>query len=316
MVTELDDRLRTILRDDDFAMMGWEDPVGRVTVGIRRRRRNRTLAVACAVLALAVGVPAAVLWPSASRPAPNRPIPYWDSEIVAAPALARREPRPDATPCQAAHLGNHWVQGQTLYVANLGDKRCTLSAPATLDNGVVAGGRFPGDEKQYPATIDPGEPARMDLVFTECDRETSVVVLGVSLSLGNRCVTAASAWYVEPPLLNAPLTVSMEAPATVQRGQHFDYVVTVLNAMPYTFGLDVCPTYLQQLGEDAKWRRLNCAGLTEIPAHTSVKFAMRAYVPDSQPIGAKLRLHWMAVMSDGTVAIAQPATAGVTVEVV
>jgi hypothetical protein len=156
----------------------------------------------------------------------------------------------------------------------------------------------------------------MDLVFTDCDRETSVVVLGTALPIGKRCVTAASAWYVEPPLLNAPLTVTMKVPATVQRGQYFDYIVTVLNAMPHSFGLDVCPTYLQKLGEQAQWRRLNCGGLTRFPAHTPVSFAMRAFVPESQPVGSKLRLYWMAVMADGEVAIADLATGGVTVEVV
>ncbi len=300
-MTDLDDRLRMILQDDDFAMAGWQDPVARVGMGIRRRRRNRTLAIASAALAVAVGLPAAILWPVPGSD--HGIIPYGDGGIVAAPALARRAPRPDTTPCEASNLGNHRVSGQTLYVANLGDKRCTLSAPATLDNGVVAGGRFAGDDKQYPATIDPGESARMDLAATACDRETSVRVLGVTLPLGKTCVTAAGAWYVEPPLLDAPLTVTIDAPAAVRSGQYFDYVVTVLNAMPGTFGLDACPKYLQTLGgSDAQWRRLDCDGHTSIPAHTALRFAMRAYVPAAHSAGGQIRLEWMAAMADGTVA--------------
>jgi hypothetical protein len=106
----------------------------------------------------------------------------------------------------------------------------------------------------------------------------------------------------------------MKAPPTVQRGQWFDYVVTMLSTFgPY--GLRDCPVYLERLGTHAIWRRLNCDRLKTLPANTRIQFAMRAYVPPDQPPGAT-QLSWMAVMADGKVAIAEIATDGVKVEVV
>jgi hypothetical protein len=210
-------------------------------------------------------------------------------------------------------------------------ERCTLrdngmttltatNAATGLREVFTPGSATPAGAWQVPATIDPGEPARLDIIAgTEnCGQrfdDFALEVLGVvyELDMTTECVPTLTNWYVEPPLLNAPLTVTMKAPPTVQRGQWFDYVVTVLNVFgDYT--LSQCPVYLERLGTHAIWRRLNCDRLKAFPAHQPIKFAMRAYVPPDQPLGATT-LSWMAVMADGEVAIAEIATDGVKVNV-
>jgi hypothetical protein len=227
------------------------------------------------------------------------------------------------------------MQGATVMLPNASSQRCTVhteTAQTVLTVTNVATGQremfTPGSATpmvgplgawQTPATIDPGEPARLDIAAGDgCGQRFEdfvLVVLGRSyqLDLSTDCPPSLTGWYVEPPLLNAPLTVTMKAPATVQRGQFFDYVVTVLSAQG-TFKLFDCPVYLQRLGTQAVWRRLNCHRLKAFPAHTPVSFTMRAYVPPDQPTGS-VKLSWMAVMSDGKVAIAEFATDGVNVDV-
>jgi len=336
-------RLRDVLHDSRFELPGWEDPVGRVQRGVRRRRRKRVvLGSTTAALLVAVST---VLWqrPFERKPPPgvDSPIAFVAGEEVGAPAyLARRSPRPDAKPCarmgDEAWLRQDWSRPGVITVMlpayNPTGERCTLrdnggtTVTATnqatgLREVFTAGSATPPGAWQSPATIDGGEPARLDIIAgaENCGErfdDFALEVLGVvyELDLATKCAPAVTQWYVEPPLLNAPLTVFMKAPAIVQRGQWFDYVVTMLSTFgPYT--LRNCPIYLQRLGTQAVWRRLNCDRLKSLPANTRIQFAMRAYVPPDQPLGTT-PLSWMAVMSDGKVAIAEIATDGLKVEVV
>jgi len=150
-------------------------------------------------------------------------------------------------------------------------------------------------------------------------RDIALVTLGhefpiSELEISTACPVGVGPWYVLPPLLNAAWVVaSIEAPAQVRRGEALEYVVSLHNASPRPFPLNPCPVYLQRLGEHAGTYQLNCA-VSTIPAHTSVRFAMRLRVPDQAPVG-ETRLTWMAVMADGEVAIADLATGGVPITV-
>jgi len=341
----LDERLRDVLRDNGFELPGWDDPVGRVASGIRRRRRHRLVlasTVTCILAALLLAIPA-VLWPgywggywpgywAGPTPGVDSPIAFpGDAEVPAPAHLARRSPRADAKPCTEL-AEQAWMEGSTVMLPNASSHRCTLrdgaaqtvlsvtNAGTGLREVFTSGSATPRGAWQSPATIDPGEPARLDITAGNgCGQRFEDFVLSVlgrsyELDLSTDCPPSLTGWYVEPPLLNAPLTVTMKAPTTVQRGQFFDYVVTVLS-VPGTFKLRDCPVYLQRLGTRVAWRRLNCDRLKAFPAHTPVSFTMRAYVPPDQPPGST-KLSWMAVMSDGTVAIANLATDGVKVDVI
>lgn len=336
----LDSRLRDVLQDNRFELPGWEDPVGRITSGVRRRRRHRVV-FGSTIAALLVAIPAVLSQhPFEEPPGIHSPITFVASQEVAAPAnLARRSPRADAKPCprmgEEAWLKQDWTRpGVTTVMlpAFPSMERCTLrdngETTLTATNKATGqrevytpGSATPPGAWQSPATIDPGEPARIDIIAgTEnCGQKFDDFVLEVlghlyELGVTTDCPPTLTGWYVEPPLLNAPLTVTMKAPTTVQRGQWFDYVVTMLSTFgPY--GLRNCPVYLQRLGTKAIWRKLNCDRLKSLPPNTRIQFAMRVYVPPDQPLGTT-QLSWMAVMADGKVAIAEIATDGVKVEVV
>jgi hypothetical protein len=128
------------------------------------------------------------------------------------------------------------------------------------------------------------------------------------------CSPTIGYWYWLRPLLNVPLTVTMTAPAQVQRGQTFTYEVSVLNTYESPFRLTSCPVYYQKLRERVTWYRLNCAGLSGFPPHRPVVFQMRMDVPVTAPTGST-PLSWLAVFGDGRVAIANMDTGGVSVEV-
>jgi len=335
----LDSRLRDVLRDNRFELPGWDDPVGRVARGIRRRKRNRWV-IGCVIAAILIAVPT-VPWlqPTEKPPGVDSPIAFVAGEELVAPSyLARRSPRPDVKPCtrmsDTPWLKPDWLRPELTTVmlpAFTSLERCTLydnggttMSATNVSTGLrevfTPGSATPPGAWQSPATVDPGEPARIDIIAGKgCGQKFDdfvITVLGQphQLDLTTECAPELTNWYVEPPLLNAPLTVTMKAPGTVQRGQWFDYVVTVLsNLSPVS--VVQCPVYQERLGNRATWRKLNCDRLRYFPSYIPVKFAMRAYVPPDHPTGPT-KLSWMAVMSDGKVAIAEIANDGVPVEVV
>lgn len=357
-------QVRSTLTDERHALPGWPDPVDRVSAGIRRRRRRRTMTTAAltVVFAVALGVPAALGWGGGAAPTDEMPadgVLPWIAAPAPEPArFARREPRPDARPCTLADLGVEpnsrqplaWVekgesdddyQRLNVLLPNKKDSRCTLRGSVDLvATDVATGRRGPvatwldppkaNAVNQYPATIDPGEPARVDLVLstTPCGygtpnprhyRDVAVVTLGHEFAvsefeLTTECPVGLGSWYALPPLLNVPYQVaSIEAPRQVRRGETLEYEVSILNSSPRPFALRPCPVYTQRLGAEATTHRLNCAVRT-IPAHRSVRFRMSLAVPETMPLG-KARLTWTAVMDDGRVMIADLATGGVYIEV-
>jgi len=195
-----EDLLRRTLTDERHTLPTWPDPVARVRAGIVRRRRRRaaTMVAVAALIAVAIGVPGTLRagWRDhpPTDPALAQPIPWLDVPAPAPTHLARREPRPATRACTPADLGVHpagrpplaWVEQDragdgyerhTVLLPNRMGSRCTLRGSAELVATDAASGqrvqltrRFDpptvDDVHQYPATIDAGEPARIDLTVT------------------------------------------------------------------------------------------------------------------------------------------------------
>lgn len=351
----LEQELRRVLADDRHALPAWPDATERVGAGVRRRRRRRYAAIgsAIAVAVILASVPAALGLRAKPDRAPigtpsDTVIPWIDTPADPPGEPARRGPRPGARPCTAADLaGLAWFEpggaagGHVANVAllpNNSGSRCTLAGSAKVIATDAATGRraelatrsgtyFDGGIKQYPATIDPGEAARVDIATASgCNgginmthyRDVVLVVLGrpfplSGLDLHTTCQVSIGSWYVLPPVVNAPLTVTLDTPPHAHRGQSYQYTVTMIN-VTRPLHLYPCPVYTQTLANHVSTYRLNCA-IGSIPVDRPVRFAMTLHVPRDAPLGTT-QLTWTAVMADGTVAIADQATGGAAVQVV
>jgi hypothetical protein len=353
--TSLEQDLHRVLTDDRHALPAWPDAAERVGAGVRRRRRRREAVIVSAIVVAAIllGVPVVLAAGRAPDHTPpidqptNGVIPWTDTPADPPSDLPRRDPRPDARPCTAADLtGSARFEqvgaagGQVVnivFLPNRSDTRCTLTGSATVyatDKAgrrvqipARSGTRFDGGIKHYPATVDPAEPARLDIVTaTGCNGGLNAihygdVVLAVAghqfpvpgLVLETTCQLEVGSWYVLPPPANAPVTVTLDTPPQAHRGQPYRYTVTVL-AGDQPFNLHPCPVYIQTLGSYVGTYRLNCAVATIAP-HRLVTFAMTLNVPRDAPLGTA-QLTWTAYLADGTVAIADLASGGASVEVV
>ncbi|GIE98820.1 hypothetical protein [Paractinoplanes rishiriensis] len=347
-----DQRLRAELTDDRYALPGWPDPVGRISTGVRRRKQRRRVNAAAAGLAVLVlaglGIPS--LRGGATPDTTAGSAVPWADVPAPEPSLARRSVRPDARDCAAADLGKAWSEsngpGHTVVLLPTRiDSRCTLRGSAGIVatdirtgergpvsttqswvDGASTGAAGYDGVSQVPATIDPGEPARLDVVTTaDCAgppadthryRDVAVVVQGREIPvpavlLSTACPVQVGIWRVLPPLLNLPwVTATIVAPQQVRRGETLRYEVTLTGKLA---NLKPCPTYRQRLGTTGETLRLNCAAFPEKPGKT-VRLAMELDVPaDAAP--GDTRLTWMLVAGDGHVVIADLSTGGVAVEI-
>ncbi|GGM12004.1 hypothetical protein ACFFX1_26080 [Dactylosporangium sucinum] len=331
---DIEQLVRQELADGRHTPEGWAEPVQRVQAGVRRRRRRRYTMTLSATAVVIVLVGAALVRPLANDAPPAQTVFEWTAEPATLPELDRRDPRPDARPCTDDALGNqpwHERTGDTLtvLVANHRIERCTIPGTSAIIATEIATGvpvtlrgslplRHAFD--QAPATIDPGEPARIDVQVESCPtplyRDPRIVAGGreVPVDLGPGCGYSASPWYVQAPLINTPLTVTMSVPGTVRRGTTLVYDVTVRNAFPRAFSLQPCPAYQQTLAGLKSTYRLNCAAKS-VPRHGALTFRMRFEVPASAALG-RTTLTWMAVVADGRVAIADLSNGGVPVEII
>ncbi|AKJ28025.1 hypothetical protein [Caldimonas brevitalea] len=116
-----------------------------------------------------------------------------------------------------------------------------------------------------------------------------------------RAARTAAAAAARPHATLDALSVKLEAPATVARGQKLRYVVTLTNESASPLPLSPCPGYQQSLyvedrSVDSR-HRLNCAGAGgQIAPHSSVSFEMQATVP-ADLAGEHVKLSW--VLRDG-----------------
>lgn len=350
----VEEQLRRTLNDPRHTVTGWADPVDRVAHGIARRRRRRTMVAGAAVLVAvaAAGVPtmwgATTYTPPVANAAPG-PVPWLDQPAPRPTDLARREPLPMADDCRTSSLGRlAWTETgtadngdpvYTILLGNTGETRCTLHGSVGLRATDAATGQRTdlavahvatfADPNGGPATMEPGEPARVDLrAPLTCDgarqpvryRDVRLVLADGTekpvseLELRTGCQLTVGDWYALQPLLYADRQVTLiYAPSQVRRGSTVDYVVRILNPSDGLLRLQPCPVYTQRFAGQTQSYRLNCA-VDTIEPHRTVEFQMRLRVPADAPLG-ETRLTWTAVLAGGKVAIANLGAGGVPLTV-
>lgn len=308
---------------------------------MRRRRTRRKVSLTLATLLTAsvlFGLPYLFSRPGSVMPPTTFSVIDADGSWVDPPAaLQRRSPRADRSPCQPDPAQPiTWMKQESptdlvIYDDPPNAERCTLSGapklratdPVNLKreflNAPTAEAK-PSDRKQFPATIDGAEPARFDITTDDnCPSqrytESAFVVAGQEVpfslpAIDGVCFRSVSPWYVEAPLINAPQTVSIQSPKLVSPGRDFTYEVTVLNASDYPVRPGGCLIYQQGIAGKTEWFRLDCTR-EEFPAHTPVRYRVRARAP-LQATDTEIALTWMAALPDGTVAIGDLSTGGVT----
>ncbi len=90
--------------------------------------------------------------------------------------------------------------------------------------------------------------------------------------------------YPRSPVAGA--RAALELPRGVAAGTTLDYVAALTNPTGTAMKLTPCPGYQQGLGSAGKViLALNCRAQRQIPAHQTVRFAMRLRVPASTPTG-------------------------------
>ncbi|WP_189172166.1 DUF4232 domain-containing protein [Pilimelia anulata] len=218
----------------------------------------------------------------------------------------------------------------TVLVGNGSDSRCTLEGRPTVRVGdrplVVSASDPRGPAVQYPATVDPGEPARVTLTLRDgcaagrtggavaiVEGGREIPVSGLRLDGG--CVRAASAWHVEPPLLNLPgLVATIHAPDSAARGEEISFLVTVENTSDRRQDFGGCPAYVAGIGGWSESRKVNCQ-MTSIEAGSRVDYAMKLVVP-TKGVQGKVTLTWTLVAPDGRVVVADLVGGGTPITVV
>ena len=350
----VEQQLREALQGKTQAVTGWTDPVSRVEQGVRRRKRRRLTAQAVAAVTVLVTVLTVGL---VQRQHPQTPslvdgtIDATVDDASGLPYIQRRSPRPDRDPCPPDQIKDvQWIVQSAPWGMSTGfglnaftDKRCTLSGrPRLFGVDTVTGQRVEvpfvatppasnnGQARQFPATIDPGEMARVAIHGSaDCPagqgpqsyRQLTLLVGGRELALPEQrtltavCGAHVSEWFVEPPMEYASLAAYLDSPKTLRRGENFSYTVRILNGYNTKFILPGCPAYLLGLGADGHgWRRLRC-GISSIGAHQTVRFQMTGHIPASTPTGPA-KLTWIAALPNGEVIVADMALSGYPVTIV
>jgi hypothetical protein len=106
--------------------------------------------------------------------------------------------------------------------------------------------------------------------------------------------------YTHSPVTGA--RAALELPRGVAAGTTLDYVAALTNPTGTDMVLTPCPGYQQGLGSAAKAvLSLNCRAQRRIPAHQTVRFAMRLRVPAGTPTGPDT-VYWQIAAPDGAFA--------------
>lgn len=104
------------------------------------------------------------------------------------------------------------------------------------------------------------------------------------------------------------LQVSLELPPAVRAGATLTYVADLTNPTDQAISLERCPGYLEATAGPPPVKEvyaLNCAPVSAIAPHATVRFEMRLHVPAQAPTGT-FTFHWslvapFAVTSDATI---------------
>jgi hypothetical protein len=341
-MSSIEDELRELFTDPRRHPAPWPDATTRVRAGMRRRHRRRVAGTAGSVtLALLVAVAVAIAWvrpaapppPSlrAATPSPSA-LAWLDLPPVQYPP-ATLDPRPSAVACATKDFalspvvatGAMGTQYYLVEVRNTGPAPCTLSGRPTLRYTDASGATRTGhtdetstlvrDPNAVPATINPGETARLEVqTHTYCstnqdgaarvhwDNARLVLddggVLPLEVSLHADCGVGMSPWTRPDPGSTADpawssLIISMELPASVRIGQTLEYVVVLTNPTDTAIALTPCPNYIQSLALQKAGgpHQLNCS-VSEIPPRRAVRYAMRMLIPDYVITTGPIDLDW------------------------
>ncbi|GIH06085.1 hypothetical protein Rhe02_41520 [Rhizocola hellebori] len=345
----VEQQLRETLQGKTQAVTGWADPVTQIERGVRRRKRRRLAVQAVAAVTVLVTVLTVGLIQRRPAETPTN-IDATVDEAVGVPHILRRSPRPDRAACPPERIMEvEWIVQSAPWGMSTGfgarlftDQRCTLSGRPQLFGVDVATGQrveIPfvpnvapmdsGRVRQFPATIDGGELARVEIhgnsacptgQSPQSYRDLSLLIGDRQLDLPDQrsltavCGADVSEWFVEPPMEYASLDAYLLAPKTLRRGEDFSYTVQIANRFPRKFNIQDCPVYLLGLGAQGQtWRRLSC-DISSIDAHRTVRFRMTGHVPADAAVGPA-KLTWIGVLPNGEVIVADMATSGYPVSI-
>ena len=150
------------------------------------------------------------------------------------------------------------------------------------------GGNLTLDGVHVDTLCGPARVIQMEAVQDEAKQAAKAAVAGKSLVLRE-------------------LTAAVTARESVARGEMLRYTVTLTNPTNEAIKLAPCPAYTQSLNAEGRSQNstymLNCAGAAgQIPARSSVSFAMEAVVPaDMSGQGVKLSWNLQDALSVGTI---------------
>ena len=124
--------------------------------------------------------------------------------------------------------------------------------------------------------------------------------LQCGLFTGRFTVRQPAQHYTHSPVSGARVTLDL--PSGVVAGTTLDYVAALTNPIGTDMVLSPCPGYQQGAGKPGKAvLALNCRAQPSIPAHQTVRFAMRLHVPAATPTGPA-DVHWWIATVGGPIA--------------
>ncbi len=162
-----------------------------------------------------------------------------------------------------------------------------------------------GSPLQCP-NVNPQKPMLAQSVQVTFPGSGSLTVsgLGLDTQCGAPTVLVFEAVAVETPSSSlGALRAVGDAPATATRGSTFTYTVTLTNPTTVAIALSPCPSYTEGMSDNAgdqdkaTWL-LNCQAAPQVPAGSSLTFAMQYTVPSSFPAG-EVKWLWTLQVPDG-----------------
>lgn len=131
----------------------------------------------------------------------------------------------------------------------------------------------------------------------------------VSGAFGMQCGLSTGRFAVRQPAQHdtrSPVSgarVTLDLPRGAVAGTTLHYVAALTNPTGTGMVLSPCPGYQQGIGPAGKavLLSLNCRAQRRIPAHQTVRFAMRLHVPTGTPTGPA-DVHWMIAAPGGAFA--------------
>jgi hypothetical protein len=315
----------------------------------RRRLGRLAVVIAGAALVVAIGGFAVSVSTHPQQLLTDKAVPWADlpaTRSVQQPAIKSGQ-RPAQPPCDADALEVMWPDGGAtisdsangsdstgvaILVRNIGAAPCTLTGHPQVQ-GIDRTGKpvgSPAEEGRYlpsvgpadgPATLDPGEPARVYLSMAsngcngprrdyhganvELDNGLKFTIRNAWLS--GRCPLKVTPWA---PISNENrrfwgLEARLVTPPFALAGAELTYVLELINVTSATIGLLPCPVFTQALTVEEGFdiakldgmvhytHRLNCEPHSTIGPRGVVRYQMKVLIPPGYPTG-RTQLIWMS----------------------